>query len=249
LDFVAEQVEDGLAVPAFVQLPGVERDEELWWLAEPGDVATPLCDRVEIVAHQVLQDTLALTEADFARAVYPRFPDPLTPAAGLVATCLRDYGHETSPGYWQLRSEDLPDARRAEREVIVEELLVLGRRLGYRSTTPAPFDAVWFEGDQVRAVFVVRWRAAVSEALALTGQTEGAKPYLVIPGGRAALVSYKLAHNPIWQQAVDDAGWRFIKYRHVRQLVAQPDVDEYALRTIVGLDPIVEKETVQLSLF
>jgi len=62
-------------------------------------------------------------------------------------------------------------------------------------------------------------------------------------------VSYKLAHNPVWQQAVGDYGWRFIKYRHVRKLLEQPEIDEYTLRTIVGLDPIVERESVQLPLF
>jgi hypothetical protein len=48
---------------------------------------------------------------------------------------------------------------------------------------------------------------------------------------------------------VDRDGWWFIKYRHVRQLAGEPEVDEYSLRTIVGLDPIVERETMQLSLF
>jgi len=62
-------------------------------------------------------------------------------------------------------------------------------------------------------------------------------------------VSYKLAHNPVWQQVVDEEGWWFIKYRHVRELASQPDVDEYTLRTIVRLDPIVEREMTQLSLF
>jgi hypothetical protein len=95
----------------------------------------------------------------------------------------------------------------------------------------------------------VRWQAIVSEVLALSGPIAGARPYLVIPGGRAALVSYKLAHNPLWQQTVDEHGWWFIKYRHVRQLVDRPEVDEYALRTIVGLDPIVERETAQIPLF
>ena len=101
----------------------------------------------------------------------------------------------------------------------------------------------------MRAGFIVRWQAALSEALALGQQVKDARPYLVIPGGRAALVSYKLAHNPLWQQGVEQGGWRFIKYRHVRQLLSEPEVDEYALQTIVGLDPIVEKETAQLSLF
>jgi hypothetical protein len=62
-------------------------------------------------------------------------------------------------------------------------------------------------------------------------------------------VSHKLSRNPLWQRTVDEAGWRFIKYRHVRQLVDQPDINEYALQTIIGLDPIVEKEQAQLSLF
>ena len=110
-------------------------------------------------------------------------------------------------------------------------------------------NVAWLEGKRLRALFVVRWRAAVHEALSLGGRPGGAQRYLVIPGGRAALVGEKLEGNPLWQRAVDRAGWRFIKYRHVRQLMAQQEVDEYALRAIVGLDPIVEREAVQIPLF
>ena len=127
--------------------------------------------------------------------------------------------------------------------------MALGQRLGYQSMPWEAADAVWLEREQVRAVFAVRWRAALGEVLALELPPAGATPHLVIPGGRAELVSYKLAHNPLWQQSAERAGWRFIKYRHVRQLAGQPEVDEYALRTIIGLDPIVEREQVQLSLF
>ncbi len=243
LDLVAQAVGTALEAPLFMQVG------KLWWLAEPADVTPPLSDAVESVAHQVLHDALALTEADFARAVYAHFPGCLTPEAALVAACLESYGCQPTPGYWQLRAEDLPHARQTERQAMIDHLLALGRRLGYQAAPWEPFDAAWFEGEQARAAFVVRWRAAVSEAVALSDRLQGAMPYLVVPGGRAALVSYKLAHNPLWQQAVDEAGWGFIKYRHVRQLVAQPEVDEYALRTIVGLDPIVERETAQLPLF
>jgi hypothetical protein len=248
LDVVAEWVEAGLQSSVFVQKRG-ERGEGLWWLAEPPGVASPLSDRVEDRAYQVLLDTLALTEADFAARVYTGFPGILTPDAALVSTCLRSYGREPTPGYWQLRKEDLSDARRSERQQIIADLLAVGRRLGYQARSWDPFDAAWFEADQPRAAFVVRWQASVSEALALGSLRTGANPYLVIPGGRAALVSYKLVHNPLWQEMVDEAGWRFIKYRHIRQLVAQPEVSEHALRTIVGLDPIVERESAQIPLF
>jgi hypothetical protein len=249
LDLVAEQIAAALEDPAFVRLVAADSPEELWWLVEPGAVAVPLCDRVETVAYQVLQSALALSEADFAARVYAEFPGSLTPDVDLVTACLQAYGHEPTPGYWQLRQEDLPGVRQAERQTMVESLLTLGRRLGYRAEARAPFDAAWFEGKESRALFAVRWQAVVSDALALGQQAAGARLYLVIPGGRAALVSHKLAHNPLWQQAVDEEGWWFIKYRHVRQLLDQAEVDEYTLQTIVGLDPIVERDTAQLPLF
>lgn len=249
LDLVAQAVEAALESPAFVLQPAGGQAEKLWWLAAPADMAPPLSDRVEEVAWQVLHDALALTEADFVRAVYACFPGCLTPDAALVAACLESYGCQPTPGYWQLRAEDLPQARQAERQAMIEHLLALGRRLGYRAVPWEPFDVAWFAGEQVCTAFVVRWRAAVGEAVILSDRLQGATPYLVVPGGRAALVNYKLAHNPLWQQAVDQVGWRFIKYRHLRQLAARPEVDEYALRTIIGLDPIVERETAQIPLF
>jgi hypothetical protein len=249
LDHVAEQVEVALDDPAFVRFAAGESHDELWWLAMTEGVGQSLSDRVETGAHEVLQEALALTEDDYAARVHSRFPGSLTPSEDLVAACLRSYGSEPAPGYWQLRPEDLPSARAAERRTIVEHLLALGRRLGYGAEERAPFDAVWLERGQPRAVFVVRWQAMVGEALALSNEVAGARPYLVIPGGRAALVSHKLAQNPVWQRAVDDSGWWFIKYRHVRKLVDEPEVDEYTLRTVVGLDPIVEQESAQLPLF
>ncbi len=249
LDLIAERVSEVLDDPRLVRLVANGGRKELWWLAEPGEVAPALCDRVEIAAYKVLQDALALTEADFAANVYTQFPGPLTPDADLVAACLRAYGNEPTPGYWQLRREDLPETRQAERKTITDRLLTLGRRLGYQAKVQAPFDAAWFDGEEVRAVFAVRWQALLDEALSLGNQAAGARFYLVIPGGRSELVSFKLNRNPLWQEAVDKAGWWFVKYRHVRQLVDQPEVDEYTLRTIVGLDPIVEREAAQLPLF
>jgi hypothetical protein len=249
LALIAEQVQAALDGPSLEHLSDGERGQELWWLVAPVHVASPLCDRVEAAAHRLLASVPALSEVEFAEALFVQFPGPLTPDTALVAACLRSLGHESAPGVWQLRAEDRFDARQAERQVIVEHLLALGERLAFRAVPWGSFDVAWFEDGKARAVFVVRWLAALSEALARSAAAAGAQPYLVIPGGRAALVSYKLAHNPLWRKTVDEAGWRFIKYRHVRQLAAQPDVDEYSLRTIVGLDPIVEREAAQIPLF
>jgi hypothetical protein len=249
VELVGSQIRLALAREDFVRMPGPDDGEVLWWLAKPAGTAPALCDRVEAAASQVLQTALALSEAEFDAAVLERFPGILTPEPGLVQTCLRAYGREASPDFWQLREEDLPQARQAERGAMVEHLRVLGKRLGFRSSAWEPFDLAWSKAGQVQAAFVVRWQALLGEVLPLSRNVPGVQPYLVIPGGRSALVSYKLAHNPVWAEEVDRSGWRFIKYRHLRQLRIQPEVDEFALAAIIGLDPIVEQETAQLSLF
>ncbi|MGQ9599585.1 MAG: hypothetical protein ACUVWZ_09230 [Anaerolineae bacterium] len=248
LDLLSEQVTVGLDDPAFVRL-GQEGSEQQWWLADPSHIAPPLSDRVEEAAYQILQEQTGWTELEFSRALYAQFPDLLTPPAPLVSLTLRAYGYEATPGHWHLRPEDQPQVRQAEHQIMIGYLLKLGQRLGYRAEPWTPFDVVWFQEKQVQAVFVVDWQAALGRVLALSAHAPGAERYLVIPGGRAALLSYKLAHNPIWRQHVNEARWQFIKYRHVRQLVEQPEIDRYALQAIVGLDPIVEQEGVQIPLF
>jgi hypothetical protein len=249
MDVVDEQIQKALESPSLRRMLDAQGKSELWWLDDTTACQDPLCDRVESAAYRILQDTPALTEVDFQKAIYAQFPGFLTPEADLVATCLRTFGRETSPGTWQLRNEDLPSNREPEREAIIHRLLALGRRLGYRAARQPPFDVAWQEREQVRAIFVVDWLAAVGGALALDSQSGAAHPYLVIPGGRGALASHKLSRNPLWQQIFDQGGWRFIKYRHVRQLAERPQVDEFALQAIVGLDPVVERESPQLALF
>lgn len=249
LDLIAENVQAALDDPALVRLATTQGEGEAYWLAEPTEIAQALSDRVEIKAYELLEPTSGLSQVEFARTLYQHFPEALTPDAGLISTCLQSYGQEAPTGPWLLRNEDQTAAREAERFDLLQQLQALGRRLGYRAGTLEPFDTAWFQDQTPRAVFCVRWRATLHPVLDLADRAAGARLYLVIPGGRAPLVDYKLTHNPLWQQAVDRAGWRFIKYRHVRQLAGQADVDEYALRTIVGLDPIVEKEGAQIPLF
>jgi len=50
-------------------------------------------------------------------------------------------------------------------------------------------------------------------------------------------------------QAVDADEWQFIKFRHLRRLLQEEDLDRHALKTVLGLDPIVEREAAQIPLF
>jgi hypothetical protein len=63
------------------------------------------------------------------------------------------------------------------------------------------------------------------------------------------LIGLKLQCDPRLAEAVEVDGWQFIKFRHLRRLMAKQDLSSYTFKTVLGLDPIAEQEGVQIPLF
>lgn len=267
--YVVEQVQDALAGAEGLVCLGeaVEAEGEAtspqpprWWLQHPLAAAPPLSTRVEAMVHQLLLSTLILTGDALDEEVYRRFPGDLTPEASLIETCRRSYGREVTPGHWQLRPEDQPDRRAAEVADIRQELRQLGERLDFEVSlrsdapdAPAPrplpaFDVLWRDEGQPAYAFAIQWTARVHDLL-LAEAPAGVQPCLVIPGGRAVLVAFKLQHDPRLRRAVVKAGWQFVKYRHLRRILAEESLERHVLKQIFGLDPIIERNGAQMPLF
>jgi hypothetical protein len=64
-------------------------------------------------------------------------------------------------------------------------------------------------------------------------------PVLVIPGGRAGLIEYKLRRNVQFSDAVAGGGWQFLKFRHVRTLAADATLSLASFREALVLDPLI----------
>jgi hypothetical protein len=267
--FVAGQVQDAMAgAEGLTCLEGaVATEGEMsparsvrWWLGRPGSASPPLDTRVEATVHQLLLSTLVLTGNAVVEEIYRHFPADLTPDLSLIETCLRSYGQEITPDHWQLRPEDQPDRRVEEVATIQQELCELGKRLSFEVSlrtesagTLAPglfpaFDVLWRDEGQPVYAFAIQWTARVHDLLLAEAPTS-IQPCLVMPGGRATLVGFKLQRDPRLRQAVAQAGWQFIKYRHLRRILAQESLNRHVLKQIFGLDPIIEREGAQMPLF
>jgi hypothetical protein len=140
--------------------------------------------------------------------------------------------------------------RTAEVKVLRNGLTKLGKRLEFKVKRRGSWDVHWLEDKQESYVFAVSPTAALTHhLLARRTADEGAQRCLVFPGGRAQLVTFKLQRDPRLSSAVKTDGWQFIKFRHLRHLMAEAELDRYALKTVLGLDPIVEQEAAQIPLF
>jgi hypothetical protein len=226
------------------------REEETpWWLIDAAIAVDTLADRVEGAVQQLLMRGSSWQEDDLVNAVYGRFPGPLTPDMKLVQVCIESYGEPDEEGIC-LRHEDDPDRRQLELDSVREDLARLGARLEFNTASGSQWDVRWLEDGQESYVFVISTTAVVAPYLLSDRMpSTQAQRCLVTPGSRARLINLKLQRDPRLADAVGADGWQFIKFRHLRRLMAKGDLDRYTFKTVLGLDPIAEQESAQIPLF
>ena len=254
----SDAVRRAFEAPPLVRLASDEKGKEaLWWLADSSPVAgpgatnvePPLADRVEALVWDLLTEQPTWTPEALINAVYVLFDGPLTPDLTLVQVCIGSYSTQQGETR-QLRPEDQPERRLAEIRALREDLAELGKRLGFQVGRRGGWDMRWLEQEQESHVFAISATAALGpHLLSAPAADEGAQRCLVLPGGRAQLAGLKLQRDPRLARAVETHGWQFVKFRHLRRLVAEEELDRHALKTVLGLDPIVEREAAQIPLF
>jgi len=247
---VADAVGRAIESAPLVQLTDREdTGAACWWLEDSTRVAEPLADRVGTLVWELLVQQPAWRLEELENAVYAHFPGPLTPDLALVLVCVDSYSMQEEKTL-RLRPEDDPLRRGAELRTVHGHLAELGERLGFEVRPGNGWDVCWLREGREAYVFDISAMVALGRHL-LTRRAadEGAQRCLVVPGGRAGLVSFKLQRDPRLTRAVEADGWQFIKFRHLRRLLAEEELDRHVLKTVLGLDPIADQEAAQIPLF
>jgi hypothetical protein len=223
----------------FERIGGSEKSLDVghWWLQKPVNINLPQADRVEMELVRYLIKHPGSSTLEIFKHIYTCFPGLMTPEAELIQVCLSSYGVENPPGSgkWKIRPTDLPSARRYDLENITILLKQVAHNLGYQVSEQTPLTWRNTQGDIRFACYSIV--SGVIGEILLNQNYPPDKSLLVLPGGRANLVFYKLAHNPRLQQAVD-RGWRFIKFRQVRWLAKNPVMNEETLNEQLAKDPL-----------
>jgi len=127
-----------------------------------------------------------------------------------------------------------------------EILQKLGERLGYQVETrskggeaarPGSTPTFWQASGEVEFVFYILASAAISEPVFASEFQTVKHGLIILPGSRSNLVDYKLRNDPLLRQEVLKR-WKFIKYRHLRQLAGNPVLTRENFLEQVDLDPV-----------
>lgn len=236
---------------------GESLETSYWWLRDEPKILEnehPLADRLEIAVVKYLTKNPGCSLQEIEAMLLPMFTGLLTPELEWIQIICESYAVQELPdsGRWQMRSEDDPSSRRSELELVNQQLDTLAGLLGY--TQRAGFPLVWCDQFGLESYWFYPIASAVfanillgkGETLATTPQ----KSLVVIPGGRANLVAYKLKQDPRLKrltqpaatQTGDDAvgptGWRFLKWRHLRWLVDNINQMQQPLDILLQQDPL-----------
>lgn len=228
-----------------------------WWLKcdksltdqkmTPPYSIVPLADQVEIALVRYLIKRPGSTQAEIDQVIFESFPGLLTPSHLLIEACLSSYAEREAENsnQYRLRAEDAPRLRRADLIAIHQALSQIGQRLAYHPEGESPLTWQDEKGEVYLAFYIL--------ASALLGKTMLSTHYpaehciLVLPGSRASLALFKINNDPRLTEIID-AGWRFLKYRHVRLLADNTLLTRQNLNEQLALDPL-SKDDRQMQLF
>ncbi len=233
----------------FIRYGGSEKSLDIgqWWLEESKDITFSLADQIEKSTVRQLLEFPGLTLLEFDTRLCQEFPGLFTPNSELVHVCMDSYGepisHEDSG--WQIHRQDMPDARRTDLKEISDALVSLTSQLDHSTTGEKPLLVYNAQGELQYAIYIIA--SALIGELVFARKFPPEKSVIVLPGGRANLVAYKLQHDPRLRLAVE-SGWRFMKFRQVRTILQTPRLTELSLDDQLSLDSLTY-DAPQLRLF
>jgi hypothetical protein len=238
-------IQAALAGPGFIHYANSKNPETgLWGLADWDEGIVPLSDRAEMVIVRALQKNPGISRARLETILNTELPGLLTPSLGLIREVLTSYAVEENGG-WTLRLEDSPIARRTDLETAAQSLSILATRLGYsieRQESPQRL-ILWQESGQTAYAFHLL-ASAVAGQLIRRRAYQAECSLLVIPGGRAGLLSYKLGRDPSLKSEAE--GWRIVKLRLLRRLAEVNDLTRERFEKELSSDPIEPPEQMKL---
>jgi hypothetical protein len=222
----------------FLRYSGNANDLETghWWLRNPENIQSPMADRCEIEMVNYMLDHAEFGETEITTAACEALPGLHTPEPTLIAAVLESYAEkpENSPDLWHLRPEDKPRQRHRDLDQITDDLARLGKQLGYRVELGSPLNWLDDEGGLAVAFYLL---ASANIQKFLTVSSASLAKILVLPGGRSNLMMYKLRRDPHLAQEIE-AGWRFLKFRHVLQMADNPTINRDNFAEYLELDPL-----------
>jgi hypothetical protein len=207
-----------------------------WGVKTPKTGNVPFSEQFEneIIAQLRIKDSLSYSE--IYKIVCGKFPGIIAPAGSLIKTILESYADPSSvsPGQWQLRTQDSSDHRQQDIHSVVSRLKTLSTSVGLKQVESEIIEWKDASGNP-QWVFIITPTAGISRIIRGQFPVEADRRVLIVPGGRAGLISYRLKHDASLSEQI--RGWHLVKFRHIKLLTERNDLNLQTWINLLDADP------------
>ena len=223
----------------------------MWGLKFPPEVMS-LSDHVEIEVVNFLNRSPLQVFSRIEDHIFEHFPGLATPSREFINTCLDSYAEEVTalpgfPGKWILHTRENPAKRKVDIQEIIKALTVIGTRIGFHIADQNPLSWINQNGD-AEYMFYIMASSIISRYVYAPGKP-ALHRMIVLPGSRSKLLSFKLQNNLNLSRLVEEGNWRFIKFRHMRELTQKNHLSPALWLDLIKLDQPMWEDAVQLNIF
>lgn len=237
---------------SFLQrLDATAQDPEsgLWWLVQPDPGRTSMADRLELEVRSMLLADGKIADRSLRERIYQRFSGYLTPPEALIRINAESYADFfPTTGEWMLKETDRLQSRTDDERGLVELLSVLAKKFKVRQEGEFPI-AWYLETGRLEPLYKLFVSStAIIDRKSISTNEEGCETVIVLPGGRAGLMKYKLERDPHLRGLIS-SGYHFLKFRTLRSIAARSDLSLELWKMLIDSDPLSLEENTQLSMF
>jgi len=219
-----------------------------FWLSNPPIVYRPLADQTELAFIRYLQTDPIVSLNEIKSIVNTQQPG-LFPISDEYLNKLLESYCDPIPGLedsWQLRLQETVTIRQADIRLIKSLLVSLGKQLKINVTNDQTI--IWQSGELTKPFrFFVTASCILSRFYDDKFNSDEIETVIIYPGSRAELLNYKLKHSSVLKEKVSKV--HFVKYRHLRQMSKNPDLNISTWMQLLDADPAIWQSYNQPVLF
>lgn len=223
----------------------------LWWLNVRHIPDTiPHFDQIEIKILEIFQNTDKVKFSEIDEILCSTFPEGLAPELRQILLCLDSYGicSSSTTETWEIHDPEKSQNRFKDIEIIMNDLINLGKSLGYHTNSVDQQNVTWIDkNNQSFCFFSIITTTILADVYVQNKKTNVPNSFIVLPGSRVNLLKYKLSENPYLNTLVQ-SNWKFIKFRQIRKLATSPDLSWEEFISQIESDPLIYQDP-QLPLF
>ena len=226
----------------FVRYGGSEHSltTGLWWLSNDQKIiSSPLIELIEKECFNFINSHDDIKFFKLDEYICEKFGGLFTPDVEVVKLILTSYADKKNDtqNYWELRPQDSLESRLRDKISLKDQIKSMGEKMGYGIKVENGSNISWWEmGGNLKYIFYIITSSTISEILN-NSSYDPSKSLIILPGGRANLVAYKLNHNPYLRKVIS-TGWRFVKFRQIRNLAERHDLSIDLFEEQIKLDPL-----------